>query len=500
MRAFIVVRDVVAQGQHTSLDQCSRILAASTEHCLNFHTHFTHETSNSPLSPPNRPMLGRMTLYSDTISLLTRMVQNACVNDLTPDSGQEVRNADTLEEFFAGEAVTIDRYEPHPGRVTIVVTVPGSDPTAEPLTLLGHTDVVPVDEKKWTKPPFEALIEDGKIYGRGTVDMLFITATMAAVTREVARKKSNRGTLYFVGIADEEARGGLGAQWLREHHPDAFSWKNCVSETGGSHLPSADGSDSVIIYVGEKGAAQRRLHVHGDAGHGSAPFRKDSAIAKIGEVARRIASIRPSVHSDDTWHGFVRAFRFDPATERKLLDGHPDSYESLGELAAFGDAISHLTIAQTVLRAGQAINVLPSHAWLEMDIRTLPGQSDDYVDQLLNQALADVAPEVTIERLISEEATVSPTDSPLYNAMSDTLLEFFPESTVVPMIAPGGSDLRFARRAGGVGYGFAVHAKQRTLGHAHAQLHSHDEFLYLEDLELTVAGYQRLVTRFLEHP
>lgn len=188
MRAFIVVRDVVAQGQHTSLDQCSRILAASTEHCLNFHTHFTHETSNSPLSPPNRPMLGRMTLYSDTISLLTRMVQNACVNDLTPDSGQEVRNADTLEEFFAGEAVTIDRYEPHPGRVTIVVTVPGSDPTAEPLTLLGHTDVVPVDEKKWTKPPFEALIEDGKIYGRGTVDMLFITATMAAVTREVARK------------------------------------------------------------------------------------------------------------------------------------------------------------------------------------------------------------------------------------------------------------------------------------------------------------------------
>lgn len=181
-----------------------------------------------------------MSLYDDTLALLQRMVRNACVNDLTPDSGQEVRNADTLEEFFSGTDVEVQRIEPHPGRASVVFTVPGTDPVAEPLTLLGHTDVVPVDSAKWTVDPFGAEIIDGKLYGRGTVDMLFITATMAAVTREVARNGRPRGTLTFVGLADEEARGGLGAKWISENLPDAFSWQNMLSETGGSHLPTTD--------------------------------------------------------------------------------------------------------------------------------------------------------------------------------------------------------------------------------------------------------------------
>ena len=96
--------------------------------------------------------LKRMTLYDDTLALLQELIRNACVNDLTPDSGNEVRNADTLEKFFEGTDVEIARYESHPGRVSIVVTVPG-DPEKELLTLMGHTDVVPVDEPKWTKPP-----------------------------------------------------------------------------------------------------------------------------------------------------------------------------------------------------------------------------------------------------------------------------------------------------------------------------------------------------------
>lgn len=440
-----------------------------------------------------------MTLYEETLSLLQELIRNACVNDLTPDSGQEVRNADTLERFFAGVPnVEIQRLEPRPGRTTIIFTVPGSDPEAEPLTLLGHTDVVPVDEPKWTKDPFGAEISDGQIWGRGAVDMLFITATQEAVTRQVAREGGLRGTLTFVGIADEEARGGLGAKWISEEHPQAFSWKNCLSETGGSHLPVTDGSDAVVINIGEKGAAQRRIHVHGDAGHGSIPFDRDSSIVKIGEVARRIAAADIAVAKDDIWQGFVQAFRFDPAVEEALLEGtDPEAYGEFGELARFAHAVSHLTIAQTVVRAGQAINVLPSHAYLELDIRTLPGQTNDYVDDVLRKALGDLADEVEIEHLISEEATVSPTDSGLYHVLEKVLGDFFPEAPVVPIISSGGSDLRFGRRLGGVGYGFAVHARERTLAEALGQLHSHDEALHLEDLELTIRGYDAVVREFL---
>lgn len=434
----------------------------------------------------------RHKLFDDTLALLTSLIQQACVNDLTPASGQEVRNADTLEEFFAGSGAQVQRFESAPGRVSIAFTVPGTDPKAPPITLLGHTDVVPVDEARWSVDPFAAEVRDGKIYGRGSVDMLFITAVMAAVTREVAREGGLPGTVTFVGLADEEARGGLGAAWLREHHPDAFSWEHCLSETGGAHLPTADGSDALTVYVGEKGAAQRRIHVRGDAGHGSAPYGKDSSIVNIGEVARRIAAIQTEVSSDAVWEGFVQAFRFDPETEAAVLRG--EDYAPLGALAAFGDAISHLTIAQTVLRAGQAINVLPSHAWLELDIRTLPGQSDEDVDALLRDALDGI--DVEIEHLICEEATVSPTEHPLYEVLEDVLKELFPGATVVPTIAAGGSDLRFARRAGGVGYGFAAHARARTLGAVHAQLHSHDEYLHLEDLDLTLRAYDAVVRKF----
>jgi len=447
------------------------------------------------------------TLEQTTIKLLQQLIRNACVNDLTADSGDEVRNAETLEEFFAdvGDSVEVRRFEPHPGRVSVAFTVPGTDPDAEPLTLLGHTDVVPVDEEKWTKDPFGADVveaEDGaRIYGRGATDMLFITAAMAAVTRDVALAAQDgnppRGTLTFVACADEEARGGLGAGWIAKNEPEAFSWRNCLSETGGSHIPvqGSGGGDAIVVVVGEKGAAQRRITIHGDAGHGSAPYGREITVGLIGEVARRLAAIEPDVVSDDIWQGYVRSFRFDPETEAALIAG--ENYEAFGPLARYSHAMSHLTVSPTVLRAGGAINVLPSTAYVELDIRPLPGQGQEDVDKLLLEALGDLAERVHVEHLITEEATVSPASGPLYDAIVDTYREFFPDADIVPTIAAGGSDLRFGRRLGGVGYGFALHAAGRGFGEVLDQLHSHDEFVHVEDVELTARAYRSLVRRFL---
>lgn len=434
-----------------------------------------------------------MSLTDTTIALLQNLIQNGCVNYLTADSGQETKNADTLEAFFAGTDVRVERYEPHPGRVSIAFTVEGTDPSAEPLTLLGHTDVVPVDEDRWTHDPFGGEIVDGRVFGRGATDMLYITAAMAACVRDVARGERPRGTLTFVSCADEEARGGLGAAWLAENA--SFSWANCLSEEGGSHLPAADGSDALVVVVGEKGAGQRRLTVHGDAGHGSAPFGREMAVAKIAEVARRVAAIEPEVRADEIWEGYVRAWKFDPDTEAALLAG--SGYDAFGQLESYSHAMSHLTISPTVLRAGGAINVLPSVAWMELDIRPLPGQTQDEIDALLRDALGEIADDVEITHLITEDGSVSPTSGPLYDAILSTFNEFFPDVPVVPTIAAGGSDLRFARRKGGVGYGFALHGRGETLGSVLGELHSHDESVAVEDVDLTVRAYRSLIKRFV---
>ena len=135
-----------------------------------------------------------------TVSLLSALISNACVNDGTPDSGQERRSVDTLADYLgeAGEVV-----EPHPGRASVVYRVEGTDPSAPRLLLLGHTDVVPANPATWRHDPFGGEVIDGVVWGRGAVDMLNQTSAMAEVYRSVAAGEIPvpPGGLAFAAVA-----------------------------------------------------------------------------------------------------------------------------------------------------------------------------------------------------------------------------------------------------------------------------------------------------------
>ena len=463
--------------------------------------------------------MSTQSLGEQTVDLLGRLVRLGCVNDLTADSGGEERAADLLEDFFAGLPVSIERITPHPGRTTLVVTVEGTRGAdriqgrgrgsdqgrgSGALTLIGHTDVVPVDEERWTHPPFGADIDGGVMWGRGTVDMLHLTAAMAVVTREVARRAQAGNpparSLVFVAAADEEARGGLGVPWIGEHRPDALPWEASLSEMGGSRIVGARGGESIVIVVGEKGAAQRRLHIRGDAGHGSVPLGRTSAVERLAQVSAALSSARWPTATDEVWAGFVRAFEFDETTETSLINGtYEGDYSEFGDLAAYAHAVSYVTVAQTVARSGGPINVMPSHATLELDIRTLPGVDDDDVDAAITAALGDLADHVHIERLLSEPATASSTDTDLYRAIEAALSTRYPGARVVPVLMPGGTDLRVARRHGGIGYGFGAYDSGASLGQVYAQLHAHDEHIALADVRATAEVLHDIVTQYLTH-
>ena len=450
--------------------------------------------------------MSAQSLGEQTVDLLGRLVRLGCVNDLTADSGGEERAADLLEDFFAGLPVSIERITPHPGRTSLVVTVEGADPRSAgtPLTLLGHTDVVPVDTAKWTRDPFGAQVEDDVMWGRGTVDMLHLTAAMAVVTREVARRAQDGNpparSLVFVAAADEEARGGLGVPWIGEHRADALQWDAALSEMGGAHIRGHRGGDSVVVVVGEKGAAQRRLHIRGDAGHGSVPLGRTSAVEHLAQVSAALSAARWPTATDEVWASFVRAFEFDETTETSLINGtYEGDYSEFEDLAAFAHAISHVTVAQTVAHSGGPINVMPSHATLELDIRTLPGVDDDDMDAAIVAALGDLVEHVTIERLLCEAATASSTDTDLYRAIEAALTQRYPGARVVPVLFPGGSDLRVARRLGGIGYGFGAVDSGASLGQVYSQLHAHDEHIDLADVRATAEVLDEVVTTYLTH-
>src|SRR6478752_5314261 len=137
--------------------------------------------------------------------LLQTMIRNECVNDGTPDSGGEVRNAELLQQYLEGPGIEIEQFSSRPGRTSTVARIEGSDPDAPTLCLMGHTDVVPVNPDGWSEDPFGGELVDGEVWGRGAVDMLNLTASMAVAVRRLADGGFRpKGTLIYLAVADEE--------------------------------------------------------------------------------------------------------------------------------------------------------------------------------------------------------------------------------------------------------------------------------------------------------
>src|SRR5439155_357269 len=146
---------------------------------------------------------GMDTATGEVTELLQQLIRNACVNDGTPESGQETRSADLLESYLEGSGLDLQRFEPLPGRGSLVARIEGTDPQAPSLLLMGHMDVVPVNPDNWHEDPFAGELKDGVVWGRGAIDMLNLTASMAVATKRFAASgRRPRGSLVYLGVAD----------------------------------------------------------------------------------------------------------------------------------------------------------------------------------------------------------------------------------------------------------------------------------------------------------
>ena len=128
-------------------------------------------------------------LAGEVTELLQQLIRNQCVNDGRPESGDEVRSADLLRDYLEGTGVELDGFDALPGRRSLVARIEGSDPSAPTLCLMGHTDVVPVTPSGWERDPFGGELVDGEVWGRGAIDMLNLTASMAVATKHLARQR-----------------------------------------------------------------------------------------------------------------------------------------------------------------------------------------------------------------------------------------------------------------------------------------------------------------------
>ena len=448
-------------------------------------------------------MLGAVTVVDEVTDLLQHLIRNACVNDGTPESGQEVRTTDLLASYLEGTGLDLERYEALPGRGNLVARIEGSDPTAPSLLLMGHADVVPVNAARWRRDPFGGELVDGEVWGRGAIDMLNETSAMAVAFKNLAaRGWRPRGTFIYLAVADEEALGTFGADWMLHHHPAAVRADYVLTESGGFEmpLPSRSGPKRPMM-VGEKGTHWVKLRVLGTAGHGSMPFRSDNALVKAAEVVRRIAELEPDTDINDVWRRFVLDADLPDETAGVLLD--PDALRSFVEksddigVARMAHAATHTTFAPTIAHGGTKTNVIPDSVELTLDIRTLPGQKAGDIDLMLQQALGDLADQVEVEAQSTDEATSSPVDTPLWDAMQRVTSRLCPGSTNVPFTIVGATDARFFRRAGSVAYGAGLFSDRISFADFASMFHGDDERIDQESLRLCVEFFHAVARDFL---
>ncbi|HLX88437.1 MAG TPA: M20/M25/M40 family metallo-hydrolase [Acidimicrobiales bacterium] len=433
-------------------------------------------------------------LSGEVAELLQQMIRNACVNDGTEASGHEERNAEILRSLLELPGVDLEVHDPAPGRSSLVARIEGRDRTAPSLMLLGHTDVVPANPADWQRDPFGGELVDGKVWGRGAVDMLNLTASMAVAVRHLARDGFRpQGDLVFIGVADEEALGHLGASWLAEHLTEEVQTDYLVTEAGGFPMPTADGVRLPII-TGEKGVFWCTLSVHGTPGHGSQPLRTDNALVKAAAIVERLAQFEVPAEIHEAWRRFVEGIGLPPDFSEPLLD--PDRIDDfcrelpmLG-LARQAHACTHTTVAPTILHSGSKVNVIPDRAELDLDIRGLPGWDTPDVEAMLRQALGDLADDVEFTWHFTDKASTSPADTPLWDALERASQRKYPDARCVPFLTVGATDARFFRKLGTIAYGFGLFSTRLTFEDYATMFHGVDERVDVESLGLS-AGLWR---------
>ncbi|MFN2595386.1 MAG: M20 family metallopeptidase [Actinomycetota bacterium] len=328
---------------------------------------------------------------------LRRLVQAASENP----PGEEARAAAVAEEMCRSLEMEVRTVEIEPGRPSVIARkVFGDGPT---LGFCSHIDVVPVGpHTEWSHPPFEAVVSDGNLYGRGSSDAKGpVSAAIEATQILLDAEVSLAGTLELELVADEETMGFKGAGRLVADgtlHPDVA----IVGEP-----------TSLRIVRAQRGASWIRITTTGVAAHGSAPERGVSAIKHMSEIVRCLEQTLPDI-------------------------SHP---------VVGGPSLNVGTIA-----GGSKVNMVPSSCTIEVDRRTIPGETKEDVVASIERAV-DLARETfpDIDATVDLEFYAPPFEvnesAPLVGHVTSAVREVLEKPAELAGFR-GASDARFFAEAG----------------------------------------------------
>lgn len=356
--------------------------------------------------------------------------------------------AEYVGAYLEGLGLTPEYYEPVPRRTNVMARVPGRDRDKPALVLHGHLDVVPAIAEDWSVDPFEGVVKDGLLWGRGAVDMKDMDAMILTSVADILRAGERpERDLVLAFFADEENGGIEGSALVVQNRPEWFAGATeAISEVGGYSIPVGD-RHAYLLQVGEKALVWIRLVARGRAAHGSS-VHAENAVTRLAEAVAALGRTAWPVTLTDTTREMTD--RLAELTGRPAQD--PDAVAAAtGAASGFLRSTLRTTTNPTGLVAGYKHNVIPDRAEALVDVRVLPGTED--------AALADirriVGDDVTVEIVHQDIGLEVPFSGDLVDAMVAALGRHDPGAPVVPYLMGGGTDNKALAALGIAGYGFA---------------------------------------------
>ena len=353
-----------------------------------------------------------------------------------------------------------------------------------PLLIMGHSDVVTIDEAKWRFPAFSATREGGYVYGRGTVDDKDnLTASLMTILLLKRLNVPLDRDVIFVSESGEEGSSGIGIGYLVRDHFPAIDAEYCLAEGGGVTRIGGQVKFATVQTL-EKIPRGIELAAHGISGHGSVPLKSNAIVHLAGAVAK-IGDWRPDIRFNETTGTYFRKLAAISPPEvakyyRDVLSTDPKTQKAaddwLFENEPRHSSMLRTSVSPNIFQGGYRSNVIPSEAKATLDVRALPDEDPAkflaQVKQVVNDPAVDVRFTGQNERQAGPDARL---DSEAYKALEAAGTRIYNVQTL-PTMSTGATDMAQLRVKGvqcfGIGpatdfedppKGFGAHSDQERL-------------------------------------
>ncbi|KQW82520.1 M20/M25/M40 family metallo-hydrolase [Brevundimonas sp. Root1279] len=406
---------------------------------------------------PRADQLAFRDLYEELIETNTTLSEGSCT------LASERMAARLLDAGLPAADVRVLASPDRPKDGNLAAVLHGSDPTAEPILLLAHIDVVEARREDWDRDPFTLVEEGGYFYARGAHDD---KAQAAIWVDTLARLKQQgftprRDIKIALTCGEETSDTWNGVEWLLEHHPDALRAGFALNEGARGRLDTEGDRVALDVQAGEKIYQDYRLEVTNPGGHSSRPL-PDNAIYRLSNALTRLEAYSFPTEPNPAVQAYFTAMA--DATPAHAADmrliaaaGSPDVREAAAQRLSAADpawnAVLRTTCVATMVDAGHAPNALPQRAVANVNCRILPGHDPHDVRADLERVLADPGVVVTMPGKIDPTSPPPPLTPAIMEPITRVAGQIWPGVPVVPSMSPGATDGRFTNAAGIPTYG-----------------------------------------------